>query len=302
VKPVDPKVPDRPGGPQTSFDPTATKSKRSEGVGDACCYHWVQPCPGGRPLRDGDAIVRPRFVAVATGDTLPARGHHPEAAAAWLHDAGSEQASVASFARAAIELLAVGAPAELVLDCHRAAIDEIRHAALCTEIAWSLGAPHQAPRVIPAVAPREASILLVAVDSFVEGCVGETLAALVASKAALACTDAGIRSALESIADDEERHAALAWRTVAWALEAGGSAVAEALREAAAHRRPQREPPFVAPDRNDELAHLGRLGIAAQDEALRHGWRDVIDPLLQALLERAAADGVLNPQAAAAAC
>ena len=46
-------------------------------------------------------------------------------AQAWRLSGLAEHSSVAAFARAALELMAVGAPAELVADAHQAAIDEV---------------------------------------------------------------------------------------------------------------------------------------------------------------------------------
>ena len=46
-------------------------------------------------------------------------------AQAWRLSGLAEHSSVAAFARAALELMAVGAPAELGADAHQAAIDEV---------------------------------------------------------------------------------------------------------------------------------------------------------------------------------
>ena len=51
-----------------------------------------------------------------------------------------------------------------------------------------------------------------------EGCVGETLAALIAAEQALEAKDPSVRAALQKIAEDEARHAEFAWRVVRWAL------------------------------------------------------------------------------------
>lgn len=282
VKPIAPAKPDGPGGPRTTFDVEVTKAKRAAGVGGACCYDWVIPCPGGRALRDGDVAVQASFADVAPR-RVAGRTPHPEAAAAWLSDAGFEYTSVASFARAALELMAVGAPAELIRDCHLAALDELRHAEVCAEIAWSLGAAPVVPRVVPALAPREASWVRIAVDTFLEGCVGETLAALVLRAAAAECPEPELRAALEAIAEDEERHAALAWRTLRVALERGGEPVVEALHEAAAGARPGPEAAARVGLADATLRRCGRLDAHAQEQLRRRGWCDVIDPLLHRL-------------------
>jgi hypothetical protein len=271
VKPIDPAKPDGPGGPRTSFDIEVTKAKRAAGIGNACCYDWVIPCPGGRALRDGDGAVQASFTDVAPR-RVAGRTPHPEAAAAWLSDAGFEYTSVASFARAALELMAVGAPAELIRDCHLAALDELRHAEVCAEIAWSLGAAPVVPRVVPALAPREASWVRIAVDTFLEGCVGETLAALVLRAAAAECPDLELRAAIEAIAEDEERHAALAWRTLRVALERGGGGRGLARgcrrREAGARSSGPRRPRGrgAAPLRSPGRA---RAGAAAAPRVVR---------------------------------
>ena len=288
VKPIDPAKPDRPGGMRTTLDVEATKAKRAAGLGNACCYDWFDPCPGGRPLRDGDVAVQASFAGVAPRRAA-GRAPHPEAAAAWLRDAGHEYTSVASFARAAIELMAVGAPAELIRDCHLAALDELRHTEVCAEIAWSLGAAPVVPRVVPALAPREASWVRVAVDTFVEGCVGETLAALVVRAAAAECPEPELRAALEAIAEDEERHAALAWRTLRAAIERGGASVVEAVRDAAAGARPGPGAAAPASLADATLRRCGRLDARAQEQLRRRGWHDVIDPLLRRLVAAAAA-------------
>src|SRR6185503_14191984 len=71
-----------------------------------------------------------------------------------------------------------------------------------------------------------------AVAAVHEGCVGETLAAALASERSERASDPFLRRALAKIAEDETRHAALAWRTVAWAIHQGGPDVADAVRTA----------------------------------------------------------------------
>jgi hypothetical protein len=176
-----------------------------------CCYTWESSCPRpvGRPHRDGAHAV----VAGVRG--LP-RELPPEAAA-WLEDALGEHASIAAFARAAQELLAVGAPAELVAGCQRAALDEVRHARACLGIASRLAGVRLAFGPLAPLAPRAPSLARLAADTFVEGCVEETLGAVIAERRLAAERDPRVRGVLRMRARDEARHAALAWRTVAWA-------------------------------------------------------------------------------------
>lgn len=281
VAPMSKDPDDRPGGASISFDAEHTKRMRAGGTNDACCYHWVDPCPGGRPLRDGARVIEADFAAVMTSKVLPPRAPHPAAAAAWLRDAAFEYASVASFARASIELLAVGAPAELLADCQRAALDEIRHAQACAELAWSLGAARRGPSRVAPVAPRHPDLRRLAVDTFIEGCVGETVAAVALRTAVEACDDAEMVRVVAAIAEDEERHAALAWRTLGWALEQGGTEVRSAVSAAAAAARPASSRPAA---RDPSLAPCGRLDPAATAEVERRAWREVIEPVLAWLL------------------
>ncbi|MCA9546694.1 MAG: ferritin-like domain-containing protein, partial [Myxococcales bacterium] len=48
----------------------------------------------------------------------------------WTRQALAEHASVASFARFALHLMAVGAPPDLLVATHQAGLDEIEHARL----------------------------------------------------------------------------------------------------------------------------------------------------------------------------
>jgi hypothetical protein len=91
-----------------------------------------------------------------------------------------------------------------------------------------------------------------------------------------------VRSTLEAIAEDETRHAALAWRTLEWALEQGGAAAASALREAAGGLRPG-EPPAL-PASEPALRRHGRSDLRMREQARADAWRDIIEPTLDRLL------------------
>jgi len=63
--------------------------------------------------------------------------------------------------------------------------------------------------------------------AILEGCIGETVAAVEASEALANATEPAVRAALARISTDEARHAELAWRFVSWVLREGP----ESLRE-----------------------------------------------------------------------
>ncbi len=211
--------------------------------GGQCCYDACQgpvpPC--GRPLVVlGLARVAPCAPRAdwqispgsEEGESLDATTR-ARLGAAWLEDARLEHASIASFGRFALELLAVGAPPELVMDAHLAAMDEIEHARLCFGLASSYGPLEddaRSPALGPGRLPVDGLILrgdlgAVASSAVREGCLGETFAALSARRALEGCTHTPTRSALSRIARDELRHASLAFRFVAWALRTGSEEV-----------------------------------------------------------------------------
>ncbi len=280
-----------PGGEMRGLDPAATKAKRTEGSKDACCYGWFRRCPGGRPLLN-DAGT-PVVAAFETGhaprwscdrEALPASAQaRAFAAQAWLDDAAMEHASVASFGRVALELLSLGAPPELVEGAHLAALDEIRHAKTCLSLARACGAAEVEPGPLAAVPQRSADFARFAADTFIEGCVGETIAALVVTRAAASAEDATVRQALEEIAADEARHAALAWRMVSWAIERGGAPVLAAVLEAADRLRDTTTTDAPAGAEPEGIDRLGRLGASELSRARRDGWTGIIAPMLTAL-------------------
>lgn len=177
-------------------------------AGHASAVTSVKPA-GQPPARDGGVIDVARY-------TTEAQAH---LARTWHEAALLEHASVAAFAKVSLELLAFGAPADLVRDAHEAAIDELAHAALCTEIARAFGGaaipgPHPAAsRVVPLT--DLAAFVRETID---DGCIGETIAALEAKEAAHEADDPALARAYETIAADEARHAALAFRIVQWAV------------------------------------------------------------------------------------
>lgn len=236
------------GSPERPADATAVGDLDFDRAkGGQCCYRdpYYGKCKG-RPFLDDD---RPVVAALPIGDDP----------GGWLAAALDEHASIASFARATLELLAVGAPPSLVAGCQRAALDEVAHAQGCFAMAARHGAVAE-PGPLPALAARGGGLAGVARDTFVEGCVGETIGAVIAAAARDVATDPDERALLTRIADDEARHAELAWQTVAWTLR-GGDEVVAALRAAA-----------------------DRARAAAGDERTRATWREVIDPTLAALL------------------
>ncbi len=189
-------------------------------------------CDVGRPLvvagvaRHAPVVADARWAA----PTAPVP-HDPAAAARWARTAQGEHASIASFARVTLELLALGAPADLLADTQRAMADEIAHARLAFGLASAFGGAPVGPGpldlagVVPETEPIAVLRRLVA-----EACVNETICV----GDALAALDETPHPAevpvLERIITDETRHAALAWRTLGWLLAAHPELRPEAAR------------------------------------------------------------------------
>lgn len=235
-----------------SPDHTAARAATEKGTVGPCCYREpLAFCGGGRPLAGADGpLLAPRTPRADWHDAALAATRPPTPDATlverFLVDAGFEHASIAAFARASLQLVALGAPADLVRDTHAAALDEVHHARFCLALAQRRGAPALGPGPLPlGAAPIDWSVAALVTETFHGGCVGETRAAL-ELRARAERGDEVEREVLSRIADDEERHAELAFRTVAWALDALGPEAHEALRAAAREVRGARDEAVVA--------------------------------------------------------
>jgi hypothetical protein len=210
-------------------------------------------------------------------------------AEAWVKDGLFEHASVATFARFAIQLLSVGAPARLLHETLAAGRDEVRHAELCFALA-SAYAGHALEADCFPIGDElhvDRSLPEIVTETVVEGCIGETLAALQAAAQLELASDPAVVAALASTIEDESRHAELAWRVVAWAVRSGGPEVRAAAARAFAGFRPP-NPPSIDLDGVclASFAAHGRLtpehARAVALDALDH----VVRPCAAALLER----------------
>jgi hypothetical protein len=158
-------------------------------------------------------------------------------AAHWLRQAELEHASIAAFARFILELSSLGAPPDLVVAATAGLVDETAHARICYSLASAYSGHMLGPsRLDVADALADLTVGGIVTRAVVEGCVGETLAAIEVSEAAEGTADPTLRALLTRIAEDEARHAELSWRFLSWALSRGEpelrSVVSRAFREA----------------------------------------------------------------------
>lgn len=140
-----------------------------------------------------------------------------------------EAAAVMAFRTLADELRAHDAPAHLVDHAARSADEERRHARVTRHIALAHGSAPPRVKLSPR-APR--ALAEVALENAVEGCVRETYGALVAHWQREHAEDLAVREAMAVIAEDETRHAALAWSVHAWVAPRLDDATREAVRAA----------------------------------------------------------------------
>jgi hypothetical protein len=141
---------------------------------------------------------------------------------------------VPAFLQLAAELLAHGAPLSLVERALDAACDEVLHASACAEMASRL-LGYQVWPTLPELRPRPTpSLVRLAVESWLDGCLGEGAAAKRAAREVLVARDARTRAVWARIAEDESHHAELAWDILGWTIDRAGSAARDAVGAAGA--------------------------------------------------------------------
>jgi hypothetical protein len=247
-----------------------------------CCYA-VEQLALGRPfLVDGRPTVASHRV---TGSSAAARRAIGQA---WVEDALMEHASVAAFARFAMELMALSAPLDLVESAHAAMGDELAHTRICVEMAERHGVTVSFG-ALPggSIQLSDVDLTDVVVRAVVEGCVGETIAAMIATEAAATAQDQGARLALRRIAQDEARHAELAWRFVRWAVCRSpelASVVEQAFDAAAVG---QGASASSTCEHEAAMREAGRLSARVRAGIARRTLREVIAPCRAALAELA---------------
>lgn len=209
----------------------------------AGCFVTANNCEktadGGNAIRSANAVVvacttclggrRPEGMA-ALAEVSSAEN---EVGAWFARLAHMEGASIAAFRTLRAELLAHGAPEELISAATQSAKDEVRHTRATARLARRFGGT---PELAVVRRGPVRSLEQMAIENAAEGCVRETFGALVAEWQAAHAEDRGVRSEMATIAADETRHAALAWAVARWAeakLDPSGRArVAESRRRA----------------------------------------------------------------------
>lgn len=268
----------------------------SEGcAGNECCYVLAGGCPVGRPFlvheqaRSAPSEPRNDWLTRQQPDVRALDAATRRALAdAYRKDGLSEHASVASFARFVLELLALGAPAELVAEAQAALADEIVHAQLSFGLASAYAGAAVGPGALDVSdalpsAPEVSDSLRRAIR---EGCIAETVSAALIRSASQAAEDPAVKAALARVASDERRHAVLAWRFVRWliAREGQGLAVLAAEEFAQAPRHVGFGALTELPGDERVLRAHGYLSLAERRAIATQTLRQVVEPCAQALL------------------
>lgn len=202
------------------------------------------------------------------------------AAELWRHAGVANHASVASFARFTLQLLALGAPAEMVTRATQATTDVVRHAESCFAIAGYLDGEVTGPGPLDTrdAYTGQESLYEVVLGAVEEGCFAETLAAAEARAASDATTDPWIAEILWGIAEDESRHAALAWRFVHWAIELDPSLAVPVRARLARPKVGSLASPTI-----EDLSRFGILPVATRQALHEEVWTRVILPCVDRL-------------------
>ena len=255
-------------------------------------YECYSCCGYGRPFIDATGRpVTAEAIAAAGWDkgslrpSMRALTQAERAAVAryWTWNARAEHSSVAGFHRFALDLLAHGAPPELIARAQRAASQELQHTIDCFTLASAYaGEPIGPDRMsFRSSAPIATSLAQLAAWTARDGAVGETLAAYLAERALARTTDGSVRAVLTRIVADETEHAELAWATLRWAIEVGGDQVRTAVAAVFETVRDPRAHP------TEWTSSLAAHGVPSPDDeeadaatAIRH----VVLPVARALL------------------
>jgi hypothetical protein len=244
---------------------------------NACCYEVLvidhspnSECSVGRPYFEDGELRRAPLERRAVRSVNDGRASDPARAAAWAAAGADEHASIAAFSRLALQLLAHGAPSELLRAVHQAAIDEVAHAERCWTLARHFGESTVSAGAFPFTAAVAVDVTLAALaaDAVREGCLGETLGAHLAAAAAELAVEPEVKAELGAIARDEAEHAVLSYRIVAWALRVGGAEVRAAVLRAFAEPWPRLDVAELALRANVDVSLLRRAADAGAVEVL----------------------------------
>ena len=207
----------------------------------------------------------------------------------WTRAGQLEHASIAAFSRFLMELLAFGAPSELVAETVSAIEDERQHTEICFALASAYAGEAIGPDLLDVTGALETPSLARALSTAVrEGCIGETLAALEAAELATRAADPLLQQVLERIAADERRHSELAWKFAHWAVcqQPSLAVVLEHELERVCTEIDGYAPETTSPRAHD-LARAGVMPETLRADVRQSGLRQIVQPGLGGMVEYA---------------
>ena len=259
-------------------------------AGDACCYQaeYVKiprGCVHGRPfMQNGEAKRAQTSNSNDWNKDTRIYGQYSdedrqEAGSWYLQNALFEHASIASFHKFALELMQLGAPPTLLTKVQAAIQDEIIHSQMAFGIACGLlGVPVGPDRM--SIHPQLAQNLKeLAISTFTEGAIGESIAVVLAANQRVHTTEPLICEFLDQVIADESKHAELAWETLRWCLQKDPS-IANALLYIDLDKVIE---PFLHCE-SRSIPSLGILDERMHKRIVKQSLRDVVKPSLDALV------------------
>jgi hypothetical protein len=229
-----------------------------------------------RLRRDWRHVLEPRLEGLTQHE-------REQLAAGWLGDALDHHASVAALARFILQLLSLGAPPQMLRAAHRASLDAIRHAEDGFGLASAYAGRPLGPDTLAASdALDELGIEAAVRTAIQQGCIGQTIHAMLATAAKETCNDPVIAEVLDRIASDGTRHAGLAWHFVRWAIEQAPE-LRPIVDASFADANDSEPPPPEDSDHGWMLVH-GRASPAARRAVAARTMAQVVMPCARALL------------------
>jgi 1,2-phenylacetyl-CoA epoxidase catalytic subunit len=136
-------------------------------------------------------------------------------AGTWRMRMRQEHHSSAVFAGLLPQAMEAGAPVDVKMALLRASMDELRHAALCAEVAELLGASAEVEQEMEPAAPATHEDIpaeeVFLRNVFFVGCLSETVAVALLTDERDACEEPWIRRVLTQLMGDETLHARVGW-------------------------------------------------------------------------------------------
>jgi hypothetical protein len=211
-------------------------------------------------------------------------------AQAWTRAGLDAHGAVAAYARFSLQLMALGAPPQLISGCAQAMQDEVAHAQACFSLARRYEGHDVGPGPLAlSDASFDGDVTAIVVEVVQRGCIGEAVCALSAREALEHCQDAATREVLVRHHAAKAQQAQLAWRFVGWALRSAGRELTDHVRVAFLTALSPVQPSAVLGESDRVLLRHGVLSAAQRTALAQRILREVVLPCMEALLARTAA-------------